>query len=152
MNQLLLTLTEIGHLPHGERWVLGVFLKQLGMSAEDQKRFWYQRAVDNIGLTFEDFSAKVGYSIDHLYGKVGSGVDYNTPKCETIISTYFCPFAKKSADEIGMRFQKEFEKKHMVTKMWIVSKGYTRFWYDYYFDKDRYELMVLLCEMIDVKI
>jgi len=116
MNQLLLTLTEIGHLPHGERWVLGVFLKQLGMSAEDQKRFWYQRAVDNIGLTFEDFSAKVGYSIDHLYGKVGSGVDYNTPKCETIISTYFCPFAKKSADEIGMRFQKEFEEKEKPTE------------------------------------
>lgn len=116
MNQLLSTLTEIGHLPHGERWVLGVFLKQLGMSAEDQKRFWYQRAVDNIGLTFEEFNTKIGYSIDHLYGKVGSGVDYNTPKCETIITTYFCPFARKSTDEIGKRLLKEFEGRDKPTE------------------------------------
>lgn len=115
MNQLISILTEKGHLGHGERLQLGLFLKKLGMPMEDQKRFWYQKAVDNIGLTFEEFDSKVGYTIDHLYGKAGGGTDYEAPKCETIITSYYCAFAQKGADEVMKRIQKEFEAKDKPT-------------------------------------
>ncbi|MHA2062720.1 MAG: hypothetical protein ACW963_10590 [Candidatus Sifarchaeia archaeon] len=111
MNQLIAILTEKGHLGHGERLQLGLFLKKLGMSMDEQKHFWYQKAVDNIGLTFEEFDSKVGYTIDHLYGQAGSGTDYEAPKCETIITSYYCAFAQKGADEIMKRTQMEFKEK-----------------------------------------
>ncbi len=116
MNQLISILTEKGHLGHGERLQLGLFLKKLGMPMEEQKHFWYQKAVDNIGLTFEEFDSKVGYTIDHLYGQAGSGTDYDAPKCETIITSYYCAFAQKAADEIMKRIQTEFEEKDKPTR------------------------------------
>ena len=86
------------------------------MSMEDQKHFWYQQAVDNIGLTFEEFDRKVGYTIDHLYGQAGSGTDYEAPKCETIITSYYCVFAQKGIDEIMKRAQIEFKEKEKSPK------------------------------------
>jgi DNA primase large subunit len=116
MNQLISILNEKGHLGHGERLQLGLFLKKLGMSMEDQKHFWYQQAVDNIGLTFEEFDSKVGYTIDHLYGQAGSGTDYEAPKCETIITSYYCAFAQKGVDEIMKRTEMELKEKEKSTK------------------------------------
>ncbi|MFX1519325.1 MAG: hypothetical protein ACFFCD_05345 [Promethearchaeota archaeon] len=115
MKELISILTEKGHLGHGERLQLGLFLKKLGMPMEEQKYFWYQKAVDNIGMTFEEFDSKVGYTIDHLYGKAGSGTDYEAPKCETIITSYYCTFAQKGADEIMKRIHIEFVDKDKPT-------------------------------------
>jgi DNA primase large subunit len=115
LKELISILTEKGHLGHGERLQLGLFLKKLGMPMEEQKHFWYQKAVDNIGMTFEEFDSKVGYTIDHLYGKAGSGTDYEAPKCETIITSYYCTFAQKGADELMKRIHGEFEGKDKPT-------------------------------------
>jgi DNA primase large subunit len=115
LKELISILTEKGHLGHGERLQLGLFLKKLGMPMEEQKHFWYQKAVDNIGMTFEEFDSKVGYTIDHLYGKAGSGTDYEAPKCETIITSYYCTFAQKGADELTKRIHGEFEGKDTPT-------------------------------------
>lgn len=82
-----------GYIPHGDRLQLGLFLKALGMPVEEQLKFWY-RAVDNVGLGWEEFMKKGGYYIRHIYGLEGSRKDYSAPKCDTIISKYFCPFAR----------------------------------------------------------
>ena len=100
MRILLLRLKTTGYLNHGERLQLGLFLKRLGMSLEEQLQFWYQIAVDNVGLSWEEFDKKAGYIIRHIYGKVGSMKDYEVPKCETIITKYFCPFEALNIDEL----------------------------------------------------
>ncbi|MFX0162206.1 MAG: hypothetical protein ACFE68_02550 [Candidatus Hodarchaeota archaeon] len=100
MQELIMILSKKGHLEHGERFQLGLFLKRLGMSLEDQLRFWYDQAVDNIGITYEEFTRKVGYIIRHLYGLEGSKTDYSPPKCKTIAESYFCTFAHKDPEEV----------------------------------------------------
>ncbi len=107
MRQLISILDETGHLEHGYRFQLGTFLKNLGMRLEDQKHFWFAHAVDNVGKDFAQFDAKVGYLISHLYGKEGSGVDYNTPSCETIITSYFCPLSHQEGHIIVEKLKKE---------------------------------------------
>ncbi len=100
MRFLMARLKTTGYLSHGERLQLGLFLKRLGMSLEEQLKFWYQSAVDNVGMSWEEFDKKAGYIIRHIYGLVGSRKDYEVPKCETIINKYFCPFEALSIDEL----------------------------------------------------
>ncbi len=100
MKFLMVRLKTTGYLSHGERLQLGLFLKRLGMSLEEQLKFWYQSAVDNVGMSWEEFDKKAGYIIRHIYGLVGSRKDYEVPKCETIINKYFCPFEALSIDEL----------------------------------------------------
>lgn len=88
-----------GYLPHNERLQLGLFLKALGMPLDEQLKFWYN-AVDNVGLSWEKFLKKGGYYIRHIYGLEGSHKDYQSPKCETIIAKYFCPFARSNFSEL----------------------------------------------------
>ncbi|MGQ4892524.1 MAG: hypothetical protein ACP6IP_08560 [Candidatus Njordarchaeia archaeon] len=100
MRILMNKLRATGYLNHGERLQLGLFLKRLGMTLEEQLQFWYQIAVDNVGLSWDEFDKKAGYIIRHIYGKVGSMKDYEVPKCETIIKKYFCPFEAFNAEEL----------------------------------------------------
>ncbi len=99
MKVLLSRYEATGYLSHGERLQLGLFLKKLGMTLEEQLQFWY-KAVDNLGMSWEEFERKGGYHIKHIYGVVGSRKDYEAPKCETIISKYFCPFKALSSEQI----------------------------------------------------
>jgi len=100
MRILLSRLESTGYLAHGERLQLGLFLKRLGMSLDEQLQFWYKFAVDNVGMSWEEFEKKGGYYIKHIYGVVGSKKDYEAPKCETIIAKYFCPFKALSSTQI----------------------------------------------------
>ncbi len=100
MRILLEKLRATGYLTHGERLQLGLFLKWLGMPLEEQLKFWYSFAVDNVGMTWEEFEKKGGYYIKHIYGLVGSRKNYQAPKCETIINRYFCPLKHMKVDEV----------------------------------------------------
>ncbi len=100
MRTLLSRLESTGYLPHGERLQLGLFLKRLGMTLEEQMEFWYKFAVDNVGISWDEFEKKGGYYIRHIYGAVGSRKDYEAPKCETIISKYFCPYKTFSSAQL----------------------------------------------------
>jgi len=100
MRMLLSRLESTGYLPHGERLQLGLFLKRLGMTLEEQMEFWYKFSVDNVGIPWDEFEKKGGYHIRHIYGVVGSRKDYEAPKCETIISKYFCPYKNLSSAQL----------------------------------------------------
>ncbi|MHA1664812.1 MAG: hypothetical protein ACTSVW_03160 [Candidatus Njordarchaeales archaeon] len=93
-------LRTTGYLSHGERLQIGLFLKRLGMPLEDQMKMWYTYAVDNLGMSWDEFEKKAGYIIKHIYGLVGSKKDYEVPKCDTIITKYFCPYHTLQIDEL----------------------------------------------------
>ena len=99
IRHLLLVLSAKGHIGHSERIQLGTFLKSLGMNVDQQLRFWYDQAVDNIGISFEDFSKRAGYQIRFIYGLEGGKTDYKAPKCTTCISGYYCYFAHTSSEK-----------------------------------------------------
>lgn len=94
-----------GYIAHDERVQLALFLKGIGMPLEEQLKFWY-RAVDNVGVSWEDYLKKGGYYIRHIYGLEGSRKDYSPPKCETIISKYFCPFRRVSVSDLSSILRK----------------------------------------------
>ncbi|MFX1514255.1 MAG: hypothetical protein ACFFCQ_16900 [Promethearchaeota archaeon] len=101
MKSLWLTFENTGHLPHGQRLQLGFFLKAIGMSLEEQLHFWYEKSVDNVGMSFNEFNRRIGYQIRHMYGLEGSKIDYSVPKCDTCITSYFCAFFHLSAAKIS---------------------------------------------------
>jgi DNA primase large subunit len=83
---------KTGRLIHVHRLQLGFFLKKIGMNVDDQLHYWYEKSVDNVGVSFTEFQRTSGYQIRHLYGLEGGKKDYNVPKCSTIATSYFCPF------------------------------------------------------------
>lgn len=92
MIHLYSEFNKTGRLIHIHRLQLGFFLKKIGMSVDDQLHYWYDKSVDNVGISFSEFQRTSGYQIRHLYGLEGGKTDYNVPKCSTIATSYFCPF------------------------------------------------------------
>ena len=92
MKFLIMDVKEHGYIKHNYRFQLGLFLKKIGMDVNTQLHFWFDLAVDNVGLTFEQFDKRAGYLIRHIYGLEGSRTDYEVPKCKKIMTDYFCPF------------------------------------------------------------
>ena len=99
-----------GHIGHSDRFQLGLFLKKMGMPIDAQLKFWYNNAVDNIGMAFEQFvNAPPGYIIRHMYGLEGGEVDYDAPGCSTIQGEYYCTFNHQSIEEIDKHLRDEFK-------------------------------------------
>lgn len=99
-----------GHIGHQERFQLGLFLKKLGMSVDEQMRFWYKNAVDNVGMSYEQFiSGNAGYIIRHMYGLEGGETDYDAPSCSRIQGEYYCTFMHQSVENIDEHVRKEFK-------------------------------------------
>ena len=92
MRYLRMQLEHTGHIPHMHRVQLGLFLKAMGMDVETQLRYWFETAIDNLNVTYEKFLTRAGYQIKYLYGLEGGKKDYAVPKCQTLISNYFCLF------------------------------------------------------------
>ena len=92
MKFLINDVKEHGYIKHNYRFQLGLFLKKIGMDVNTQLHFWFDLAVDNVGLTFDQFDKRAGYLIRHIYGMEGSRTDYEVPKCKKIMTDYFCPF------------------------------------------------------------
>ena len=79
-------------LTHTKRLQLGFFLKRVGMSVDEQLNYWFEKSIDNVNISYNEFLRTSGYQIRHLYGLEGGKKDYNVPKCSTIATSYFCPF------------------------------------------------------------
>jgi len=100
MKYLLESFKETGYLKHNYRFQIGLYLKRIGMDVETQLRFWYDSAVDNVGLTYETFKKRAGYIIRHIYGIEGSRIDYHVPKCKKLMTDYFCLFTHVNPKEL----------------------------------------------------
>ncbi len=103
IEDLLVRVNEVGYIGHWERLQLGIFLKKIGMDVETQLHFWYDKAVDNVNMTFDDFINKAGYVIRHIYGLEGGKVNYEMPSCTTIQGKMFCTFRHLGIEHINKR-------------------------------------------------
>lgn len=93
MRYLIQDVKQTGYIKHNYRFQLGLFLKRIGMDIDTQLHFWYNLAVDNIGISYEQFVRRAGYIIRHIYGLEGSRTDYEVPSCKKIKTDYFCLFS-----------------------------------------------------------
>ena len=111
MSYLSLEFEKSGRLIHIHRLQMGFFLKKIGMSVDDQLHYWFEKSVDNVGKSFNEFQRTSGYQIRHLYGLEGGRKDYEVPKCSTIGTSYFCPFIHLNPEILS-----EFLKNNILTQ------------------------------------
>lgn len=86
------------HHKYNGRLQYGAFLKGIGVTLEDALRFW-QEEFTKI-MEFDRFTKDYAYNIRHLYGKVGSMINYSPWSCMKIITssvspqdTHGCPYS-----------------------------------------------------------
>ncbi len=117
IQDLLHRVDSEGYIGHWERFQLGIFLKHIGMQVEEQLRFWYEKAVDNLGISFEEFNKKAGYIIRHIYGLEGGKIDYHMPSCKTIQEKMYCRFKHASLEKIGKDVSDLLQKMNIPEKI-----------------------------------
>lgn len=116
IRDLITTVEKVGYIPHWERFQLGLFLKKTGMQVEDQLQYWYSKAVDNIGLSYDEFVKRAGYVIRHIYGIEGGKIDYEMPSCTTIQTKMYCTFRHSGIGIIEENLKLLAEKDENFTK------------------------------------
>lgn len=109
IQDLLIKVNATGYIGHWERFQLGIFLKTTGMDINEQLRFWYNKAVDNVGMTFESFNRRAGYIIRHIYGMEGGKIDYTMPSCKTIQDKMYCSFKHSNLETIKSKIEAYIE-------------------------------------------
>ncbi|MCY3410333.1 MAG: hypothetical protein INQ03_01740 [Candidatus Heimdallarchaeota archaeon] len=114
IEDLMISINETGYLGHWERLQFGIFLKKIGMNVDQQLEFWYNKAVDNVNMTYDDFLKRAGYVIRHIYGLEGGMVDYEMPACSTIQNKMYCTFRHRGIEHINSR---------VVTKLKSIEAG-----------------------------
>ena len=72
-----------GHLKHGGRMHLGLFLKGIGLSLSEAMIYW-RNSFTKIGA--DKFNKQYAYNVRHNYGKEGKRIDYTPYSCNKIIS------------------------------------------------------------------
>ncbi len=102
IQDLMGQMKTAGYLKHHNRFQLGLFLKHTGMGVDDQMNYWFNFAVDNLDISYDQFEKNVGYTIRHLYGMEGGKTDYDMMSCGTIQSTanYHCRFQDLKIEKI----------------------------------------------------
>lgn len=86
------------HLKHGSRLQYGLFLKEIGLSVDENLELFQDEFLKKMELKV--FNQKYAYSIKHMYGEVGKKIEKAAYMCEKIIQfsvigsdKFGCPFA-----------------------------------------------------------
>ncbi|KPI85433.1 putative Dna primase large subunit [Leptomonas seymouri] len=100
-----------GHLKHHGRFTYGLFLKAIGLSAEDSMELFATLMKVKGGGSVEAFAKTAyGYNVRHNYGMEGKKTNYSSASCSTILALpptvdqhdcHGCPF--RFRDEGALR-------------------------------------------------
>ncbi|KAK4538257.1 hypothetical protein CDCA_CDCA16G4282 [Cyanidium caldarium] len=110
MQQLLRQLRQTGHLRHGARLQLGLFLKGAGFTLEESLEFWRRALqVNSNGMRIAPgaFEREYAYGIRYNYGLEGKRKDFPPFSCAKILEmrpghgeVHGCPYRELSADAL----------------------------------------------------
>lgn len=114
MQRLMEGLQTHHHLRYGGRQQLSLFLKGIGLNAEEAMKFWQQQFTSGPGsMSIERFNKEYRYNFRHSYGLEGGHIHYRPWDCRTILSKpapgrgdyHGCPFRDLHRDELSFRLQ-----------------------------------------------
>lgn len=116
MQQLMGGLNKSHHLRYMARQQLSLFLKGIGLDAEEAMKFWqWQFTTQGMGsMTMEKFNKEYRYNFRHVYGLEGGHINYKPWDCRTILSKpkpgksefHGCPYRDLHKDELRFHLQK----------------------------------------------
>ncbi len=116
MHNLMNALKKDHHLRYIGRQQLSLFLKGIGLNAEEALKFWQEQftAMGPGSMTVERFNKEYRYNFRHNYGLEGGHIHYKPWDCRTILSKpapgrneyHGCPFRDWHRDELSFNLQK----------------------------------------------
>ncbi|VEU21006.1 DEKNAAC102000 [Brettanomyces naardenensis] len=116
MQRLMEGLQMNHHLRYGGRQELSLFLKGIGLNAEEALKFWQQQftAAGPGSMTMEKFNKEYRYNFRHSYGLEGGHIRYKPWDCRTILSKpapnksefHGCPYRDLRRGELSFQLQK----------------------------------------------
>jgi len=118
MEMLVLHLEREGHLKHGGRMALGLFLKEAGLEMEEALEFWKRGFSKKISSA--DFEKNYAYNIRHNYGREGKRTSYTSYGCTKLLSLVptagdpcGCPFKLFDRNTLKVFLQRKKLEKEM---------------------------------------
>ncbi|ODV86312.1 hypothetical protein CANARDRAFT_27547 [[Candida] arabinofermentans NRRL YB-2248] len=115
MNSLMTNLMTDHHLKYTGRQQLSLFLKGIGLNAEESMRFWQFQFTSGPGsMNVEKFNKEYKYTFRHNYGLEGGRINYKPWDCRTILSkarptkqdSHGCPYRDMHRDELSFKLTK----------------------------------------------
>lgn len=86
MKNLMDALLQMGHLRYHGRQQLSLFLKGIGLNAEEGLKFWCHMFTRNGKMTEDKFNKEYRYNFRHNYGLEGNRINYKPWDYRTILS------------------------------------------------------------------
>lgn len=106
MSTLYSALRKDKRLPHDDRFVFSLFLKEIGLDLAEAIEFWsrYYIAPPGKGArcthTWQAHTSRLTYSVRHMYGQEGRRIDYTAHGCAQVQGHGLCPFTTGSLQEL----------------------------------------------------
>ncbi|CAB4256420.1 similar to Saccharomyces cerevisiae YKL045W PRI2 Subunit of DNA primase, which is required for DNA synthesis and double-strand break repair [Maudiozyma barnettii] len=102
------------HLRYNGRQQLSLFLKGIGLTADESLKFFAKAFTDGGHMTTEKFNKEYRYNFRHNYGLEGNRINYKPWDCRTILSKprpgrgdyHGCPFRDFSSEKMTSELQK----------------------------------------------
>lgn len=114
VRNLFKGLKENHHLRYYGRQQLSLFLKGIGLSADESMKFWIKAFTSGGHITLDKFNKEYRYNFRHNYGLEGNRINYKPWDCKTILSKprpgrgdyHGCPFRDWGADKLTIELAK----------------------------------------------
>lgn len=110
VKNLFRGLTENHHLRYNGRQQLSLFLKGIGLSADEAMKFWTDAFTNGGHITVDKFNKDYRYNFRHNYGLEGTRIKYKPWDCRTILSKprpargeyHGCPYRDWNEEKLAM--------------------------------------------------
>lgn len=114
VKNLMAGLKKDHHLRYYGRQQLSLFLKGIGLSADESMKFWTKAFTDGGHITIDKFNKEYRYNFRHNYGLEGNRINYKPWDYRTILSKprpgrgdyHGCPFRDWSPEKLTSELNK----------------------------------------------